>query len=164
MLPGSGSSQKMPKTIAFGPASTLTWVCAVGGAPWTGSTIVRSAIDSAVAHAASSSLPSTRSPSVSIPARSDGRGRSSTAAWMPMAARNSADENSMQPPPAWLRHLFVGGEGHAGGLAFRAHPHVDDAERGSVRRKHVGQHLRDLAALLVDDLVDPVVDDPDRAG
>src|SRR5260221_11149791 len=62
-----------------------------------------------------------------------------------------------------LRHLLVGRERDARRLAFRVHPHVGDANRGAVGRQHVGEHLRDLAVLLVDDLVDPIGDDPDRA-
>src|ERR1700704_3661277 len=53
---------------------------------------------------------------------------------------------------------LVGGEGHVlGHLALGVHAHVDDADGVAVGRQDVGEHLGDLAALLVDDLVDAVV-------
>src|SRR5438552_15199972 len=66
------------------------------------------------------------------------------------------------------RFLFdslVGGEGNTlGHFALRIHAHVHDAYCVAVGREDVGEHLCHLAALLVDDLVDPIADDPHGAG
>ena len=73
MPAGSGSSQRTPMTRAFRSASTRTVVRPVGAAPGVGSLIVRVSIAGACCHASSSSVPSRRSDSTSVPAATEGR-------------------------------------------------------------------------------------------